>query len=191
MTAFLIISILGVSAPILALNGPPQITTHYEVLEPETWVGKELPILEHIDIAESLKKGPWLVLLYHYDCPDCAWAIPMYEQMARDLAGNEDFLRIALIAVPPYGRGSVSGNCPCALGRLAETKEWFVTTPAVALLTAGKVTSAWEGNAPDLDAILQSMAFKDNQADRSVRYTKTKVILTQNWARPLKGGEKP
>ena len=84
LTAFLTIAILGISTPILAFNEPPQITSRYEVLEPETWVGKELPILEHIDIAESLKKGTWLVLLYHYDCPDCAWAVPMYEQMARD-----------------------------------------------------------------------------------------------------------
>ena len=77
----------------------------------------------------------------------------MYEQMARELAGNEDFLRIALIAVPPYGEGPVSENSPCTLGRLAETKEWFVTTPAVALLTDGKVTSAWEEQAPDLDEL--------------------------------------
>ena len=80
MTAFLAIAILGISAPILAFNEPPQITTHYEVLEPKTWVGKELPILEYIDIAESLKKGTWLVLLYHYDCPDCVVTIPKFPE---------------------------------------------------------------------------------------------------------------
>jgi thiol-disulfide isomerase/thioredoxin len=173
MTAFLTIATLGISAPILALNEPPQITSSYEVLEPKTWVGKELPILEHIDIAESLRKGTWLVLLYHYDCTDCAWAIPMYEQMARDLAGNEDFLRIALIAVPPYGRGSVSENCPCTLGQLAETKEWFVTTPAVALLSAGKVTSAWEEKAPDLDTIIQKIAKKWKINEKSRFFSST------------------
>jgi hypothetical protein len=158
ITACLGLGILGVTIPILALNEPANVTSSYEVLEPETWVGKELPILEHIDIAETLKKGTWLVLLYHYDCPDCGWAIPMYERMARDLAGNEDFLRIALIAIPPYGRGPVSENCPCTLGKLNETKEWLVTTPAVALLTGGRVRSAWEEKAPDLDAIIQKMA---------------------------------
>ena len=133
------------------------ITAKYEVIEPETWVGKELPILEHIDIAETLKKGTWLVLLYHYDCPDCGRVIPQYEQMARDLAGNEDFLRIAMIAVPPYGRAPISPNTPCTLGKLAETKEWFVTTPAVALLKDGLATSAWEEEAPDFDTILKNM----------------------------------
>ncbi len=158
MTAFLTFATLGISTPILAFNEPPQITSSYEVLEPKTWVGKELPILEHIDIAESLKKGTWLLLLYHYDCPDCARAVPKYEQIARDLEGNEDFLQIALIAVPPYGQGPVSEDTPCLGGKLAETKEWFVTTPAVALLTDGKVTSVWEEKAPDLDTILQNIA---------------------------------
>ena len=166
-TAGIALLVLGTSAPILALNEPPQVTTHYEVLEPETWVGKELPILKHIDIAESLKKGTWLVLLYHYDCPDCAWAIPMYEQMARELEGNEDFLQIALIAVPPYGRGPVSENCPCTLGRLAEAKEWFVTTPAVALLNDGKVTSAWEEKAPDLETIIQKIAKNQKKQEKT------------------------
>ena len=157
VTACLGLGILGVTAPILALNEPARITSSYEVLEPETWIGKELPILEYIDIAEMLRKGTWLILFYHYDCPDCGWAIPMYERMARDLEGNEDFMRIALIAVPPYGRGPVSENCPCLLGKLPETKEWFVTTPAVALLKDGQVTSAWEEKAQDFDAIVQRL----------------------------------
>jgi len=157
MTAFLTIAILGISVPILAFNEPAMVTSSYEVLEPETWVGKELPILEHINLAESLEKGTWLVLLYHYDCPGCAVAILKYEKMARDLEGNEDFLRIALIAVPPYGQSPVGENSPCALGRLAETKEWFVTTPAVALLSDGNVVSVWEEKAPDFDTILQNI----------------------------------
>ncbi|HUT29914.1 MAG TPA: hypothetical protein VMX13_08990 [Sedimentisphaerales bacterium] len=68
---------LAVTTPILALNKPAVVTSAYEVLEPESWVGKQLPILEHIDIADTLKTGNWLILLYHYDCPDCAEAIPI------------------------------------------------------------------------------------------------------------------
>jgi hypothetical protein len=143
------------------------VTSSYEVLEPETWIGKKLPILEHIDIGEQLKKGIWLILLYHYDCPDCAIAIPKYENMARDFAGNEDFLRVALVEVPPYGRGPVSENSPCCLGRLAGTKEWFVTTPAVALLADGKVKQTWEEKAPDFDTILQNMVKMQKTAEKS------------------------
>jgi hypothetical protein len=91
----------------------------------------------------------------------------MYEKMARELADNEDFLQIALVAVPPYGQGPVSENSPCTLGRLAETKEWFVTTPAVALLIDGNVTSAWEENAPDLETIIQNMAKIQENVEKS------------------------
>jgi len=176
ITTCLILITLGVTTPLLAFNEPPKVTSRYEVLEPQTWVGKRLPILEYIDIAESLKEGTWLILLYHYDCPDCARAIPQYEQMARDLQGNEDFLRIALIAVPPYGRGPVSENSPCTLGRLPQTKEWFVTTPAVALLTDGRVMSAWEEKAPDFDTILQNMAKMQKTAEKSRFFVSTKHL---------------
>ncbi len=173
VTACLGLTILGVTTPILAINEPAKVTIRYEVLEPSNWVGKELPILEHIDIAESLKSGTWLVLLYHYDCPDCGHAIPMYEQMARDLEGNEDFLRIALIAVPPYGRGPVSENSPCILGHLPETKEWFVTTPATALITDGHVKAAWEEKAPNLDEILRKFTKNEKNTKKSRFYAST------------------
>jgi hypothetical protein len=81
--------------------------------------------------------------------------------------------RIALIAVPLYGRGPVSMNCPCALGKLDESKEWFVTTPATALLTDGQVKSAWEEKAPDLDAILQKMAKNVRKPDKSRFFAST------------------
>jgi len=152
-----LIILVGATA-ILALNTPAAVTSSYEVLEPETWVGRKLPILDHIDIGKQLEKGNWLILLYHYDCPDCAEAIPKYEQMARNLAGNEDFLRIALIEVPPYGQAPITQKTPCTVGRLAETKEWFITTPAVALLTDAKVAAAWEAKAPDFEAVLQKLS---------------------------------
>ena len=102
-TVTVIAGLLGLTTPILALNEPAAVTATYEVLDPETWIGRALPILEHIDIAEQIQEGTWLVLFYHHDCPDCRRALPQYAQMARDLAGNEDSLRIALIEVPPYG----------------------------------------------------------------------------------------
>ena len=162
----------GATTPILAPNEPANTTSSYEVLEPETWVGKELPILEYIDIADSLRTGNWVILLYHYDCPDCTEAIPKYEQMARDLAGNGDFLRIALIEMPPYGPPVVASGSPCTLGRLANTKEWFVTTPAVALLTDGTVKQAWEAKAPDFNAILSEISDSEEKGPfaRNIRF---------------------
>jgi thiol-disulfide isomerase/thioredoxin len=157
-TAAVGVLVLGVAGPVLAFNEPARVTARYEILEPGEWVGKELPILENIDIGERLRAGNWLVLLYHYDCPGCAEAMPMYERTARDLAGNENFLQIALIAVPPYGQAPISPGSACVLGKLNESKEWFVATPAVALLASGTVKSAWEENAPDFETILQGMS---------------------------------
>jgi hypothetical protein len=65
------------------------------------------------------------------------------------------------------------GSTACTLGQLAETKEWFVTTPAVALLSAGKVTSAWEEKAPDLDTIIQKIAKKWKINEKSRFFSST------------------
>ncbi len=167
-TAFVGVLVLGITMPLLAFNEPAAVTSTYEILEPSEWVGNELPILEHIDIGEKLKKGNWLVLLYHHGCPDCVRAILMYEQMAQDLVGNEDFLQIALIEVPPYSQGPTDENSPCILGRMDETKEWFVTTPAVALLADSKVKRAWEAKTPDFEAILQNIAQSEENVANSI-----------------------
>ncbi|MFC1676516.1 protein disulfide isomerase family protein [Planctomycetota bacterium] len=166
MLHFITIAVVGlialaITTPILALNEPAKETEQYIVLEPETWIGQKLPILENIDIGEQLKKGNWLVLFYHHDCPDCIKAIPKYEQIAHDLKGNEDFLQIALIEVPPYGQELVSENSPCVYGKLPDTKEWFITTPAAALLDNSTVTKAWEAQAPSFENIIGSFAVEN------------------------------
>ncbi|MHC4742461.1 MAG: hypothetical protein ACYS8Z_11150 [Planctomycetota bacterium] len=74
----------------------------------------------------------------------------------RNLAGNEDFRQIAPIELPPYGPSPIGRNTPCMLGRPANTGEWFVTTPAAALISDGKVGSSLEAQAPDLEAILRN-----------------------------------
>jgi hypothetical protein len=150
-------AILSITAPILALNKPEKITSSYEVLEPEIWVGKELPILEYIDIGEKLKKGNWLVLFYHYDCPDCLEAIQKYEKIFRKIDINNIALGFAIIAIPPYGEGQVIAGSPCVLGRLLDVKEWFVTTPAMVLLKDSKATQTWEQKLPDLGKILDNI----------------------------------
>ena len=43
------------------------------------------------------------------------------------MAGNDDFLQIALIELPPYAQTPIDPQTPCTLGALADTKEWFVS----------------------------------------------------------------
>jgi thiol-disulfide isomerase/thioredoxin len=128
------LSAVGISSPVLIWKEPPAVTSAYEVLEPETWVGRELPILEQIDIGEQLREGNWLVVLYHHDCPDCAEALPQIEAMARELEGNEEFLRFALVEVPPFSDKKKTNQKNIRIGQLGDCKEWFVVTPSYLLV---------------------------------------------------------
>jgi thiol-disulfide isomerase/thioredoxin len=157
------LSAIAVSSPVLLLNEPKLATSQYEVLEPETWVGKELPIIDHIDIGEKLKTGNWLIMLYHYDCPNCAEAIPKIEQMAKELQGNEDVLRFALVEVPPYGPAetdTVSPNTTCVLGKLDTSMQWFVTTPALILCVKKTTINMWT-DVPDVNTIIMTSLKKE------------------------------
>jgi len=150
-------SAIAFSSPVLILNEPKMVTSAYEVLDPETWVGRELPIIEHIDIGEQLKTGNWLVMLYHHDCPACAEAIPKIEQMAGDLKANEDFLRVALVEVPPYATEDldmIGQDSSCFLGKLDTSKEWLVETPTTALSLDNKVRSVWKDKILTFDLIV-------------------------------------
>ena len=179
-TMFAITLAIGIPAG-LAMGSytPAALTTEGEIigssefviLEPEEWTGRQFPLINHIDIGNQLAKGDWVVLLYHHDCPQCAEAIPVYEQIGRALAGNENYLQIAIIEMPPYGPNEECRPCFSVHGYLSNTKEWFVTTPVVALLRNGEVRMAWESNAPGLGVILQNMACMDNQTRPSVCYT--------------------
>jgi len=59
------------------------------------------------------------------------------------------------LPLPPFSRDLVRKNSSCLLGRLTEEKEWFITTPAVVLLTDSIVESAWEAQAPDIQTIIE------------------------------------
>ncbi len=151
------LAMLGMTTPILAISKPARVTTKYEILEPKTWVGKELPILKYIDIADQLKQGTWLVLFYHHNCPECQKAIRRYERMARELKDKNELLRVAMIEVPPCAPNAAELSRFCLWGRLFAAKEWFVTTPATALVRDRRVTAVWEIQVPDLKSILVSL----------------------------------
>ncbi len=144
-----------VSTVILVLNEPALVTSRYEVLEPTEWPGKQLPILDHIDIKDKLSEDNWLILLYHHDCYDCVEVIAKVEHMYRELDDNDDCLQLAIVAVRLFDTAPLKTNC-CP-GQLAETKEWFVTTPAIALLENGKVQSVWEEQIPNSIELFQEL----------------------------------
>jgi thiol-disulfide isomerase/thioredoxin len=106
-----------------------------------------------------------VVLMYHYDCPDCARAIPDYLEMQKSLAGNENAINFAFVEIPPYGgekRQLISPDSNAVRGRLSDKKKWFFQTPVVVVLNDGAVSGAWEGKAPNLDEILNAAFDTEN-----------------------------
>jgi len=173
----------------LIYNKPPEKTEKYEVIRPQEWTKKETvtarpviekpvdqnkpaqpkiikqaeewPMLRHIDIADSLHDGVVVVLLYHWDCPNCREAIPKYNKMCGELGGGEGSIRFAFIEIPPYGRqedNPVPPDTTCLKGRLDTSKQWYITTPLVVLTEDGTVIKTWEVQAPNLDQIFEAMS---------------------------------
>lgn len=161
ITGLISLVILTTAGCVLGFKKPAKSTSSYEVLEPQTWIGKELPILKYIDISDQLKKGSWLILFYHYDCPDCRKAIAKYEKILEtDI--NNFIVRIAFIEVPPYGPKLACQNQLYAIGKLNGLKEWFITTPATVLLKDGVVTHTWEQQITNESNILDNINVESN-----------------------------
>ena len=117
------------------------------------------PLLKDINIQHKLRAGVWIVLMYHYDCPDCAKAVPKYEEMYKSLQGNEGTPNFAFVEMPPYGNKDqqlISPDSKVVRGFLNNTQKWFFQTPVVVVLDNGAVLKAWEGKAPDLDELLNA-----------------------------------
>jgi len=93
------------------------------------------------------------------------------------MAGNKNSLAITLIEVPPYGVAPVSPRSLCTHGRLAEAKEWFITTAVVALLVKTTVKAVWEASAPELGTVLKEIAKSDTTV-RKVRPRGSIATLT-------------
>ena len=146
---------------ILITNKPPLKTDKYEVVDTTQWTKSQnlWPMLEYTDIKQQLQTGFWVILLYHYDCPDCAQAIPKYDQMHKSLKGNENAINFAFIEIPPYGRADqqlVGHDSEVVCGRLSDAKKWFLQTPVVVVLHNGEALKVWEGTAPGFDELLNA-----------------------------------
>jgi thiol-disulfide isomerase/thioredoxin len=123
----------------------------------------ELPqwklMLEHVDIVDEISSGVVVVLFYHYDCPDCREAIPLYEQYSQQLA-SDDQVRFAFINAPPYSDDSediVSPDTSAILGMLDDSRDWIFETPLIFLLRDGDLIRWWQVEYPDLDTLLNTI----------------------------------
>jgi hypothetical protein len=133
------IAVTGVSLGVAMASRSPvrdfaiASTEKFVLLEPETWVGKQLPLLGVLEGASGLASGEWTVLMHHHGCPDCERVRPDYE--SRLVRGE----RVLLIETPPYPEPSpVLGS---GHARLPSDREWFVQTPVEIVVADGVVVS--------------------------------------------------
>ena len=146
-------SMAGFEAAEVTASGKIVGNSGIVVLEPVTWVGRRFPLLEHVDIADQLAQGDWVVLLYHHDCPKCQEVLPGFEQLADRMAVQGSGIRAAVLEVPPFSLGG--GRCDqrnlvLHHGRLSDCREWFVPTPVQLVLVDGSVTTVRSGEDPTL-----------------------------------------
>jgi thiol-disulfide isomerase/thioredoxin len=156
----------SVIMPVLIFNKPADKTDKYEVVRPNEWVRREpvgekreeWSMLKHIDIADSLRSNIAIVVFYSTECDACHDAVPLYDRMSRDLAGNKDSIQFAFIEVPPYASEKdsiVPVDSPTLRGRLDSSKKWYIQTPLVVVVQDGVVVKFWESKTPQLDEMLE------------------------------------
>jgi len=109
------------------------------VLEPESWVGRRLPLLPHITGVNRLDEGKWLVLLHSRGCPECEAVI---DDVSRRVAAGQWEGQVALVELPSLrpGRSDPVRYPGCQVGQLDRSRDWFAETPITLELTDGTVT---------------------------------------------------
>jgi hypothetical protein len=121
--------------------------------KPWLWLG-------YIDIAEQLKQGLVVVLMYHHDCSTCATMVPKYDRYFRKMKeAGDDSMKIAFLAIPPYSeKGLVPTDTLCLRGKLSDKQKWAITSPYVVALIDGEVVKTWkQGTAPEPEKIMDEI----------------------------------
>lgn len=108
------------------------------VLEPESWIEKELPLFTRFtqqNDHEMLKVGTWHILLVHVDCSKCA-------QMLSDLK-EQQTKGVAIVVIPSdFQNDPPQTSFPTFI--LDRENDWFITTPYVVTIKDGICISAGE-----------------------------------------------
>ena len=115
-------------------------------------------LLGGILITAAILKG--YQLLTEPVAENSIWTSKLFliAQVELELLLLSNILRQALIEVPTYNHSQINPNSPCTLGRMDNSKEWFISTPSVAILTNSNVKQAREEKTPDFETIIESIA---------------------------------
>ncbi len=114
-----------------------------QIFEADEWVGKQLPFLDDIDIANQISIGDWTVLLFHHDCSKCSKAIAEIQRKISTVQrfSNPSGESVAFVEMPPYGEASPEIYISAIIGHVQPTSKWSVKTPSVLHILNGVVQS--------------------------------------------------
>lgn len=101
--------------------------------------------LKKIDIADTIRDGINITVLYRFDCDKCHEAMPLLEEYAEQFGTD---VRIALIELPPYGEpedSPVAVDTKCLTGKYVTEDKVFVSTPVIVVTIDGIAIKAWSG----------------------------------------------
>ena len=136
---------LGYTAQVLDEDGIISGKGNEIILEPEKWIGKKFPLMNHIEISELPKDDVWLVLLYHHNCSACRESVEQYSKLAIEFAQKEKRPKIAIIEVPPFetNRDTKNKDCPAVHGKLDGKRKWKIKTPVLILVDNSNYSVDW------------------------------------------------
>lgn len=112
-------------------------------LRPKTWIGEPFPLADYIDVGRKLKKEKWTVLIFNHKSPNVNKMLEKCETLSRDLAARNETMKVAIIEVPPFGRGGplpASPDVPCLIGCLNEAQDWVMGKSFLLVIENGVVT---------------------------------------------------
>jgi hypothetical protein len=126
-------------------------------LEPETWVGKKLPLLNYIMASELPKEDVWLILLYNHRCSSCRECVVLYTDLAAEFIEEKNCPKIMLLETPPFEK-SISETAQKAnviYGQLDGARKWHANTPVLLLVDQGTVQNIF--TSPRDTALIRSI----------------------------------
>ena len=124
---------------------PSRGSSRFVVLEPETWIGKPLPILSEVDSpAMDLKHGEWRLFLISHACSRCeSFLAEHFSAARRDRQGfsaeNMDHRDVVLDLADGWSveLGDIARQVPVM--HMKGGKEYFSELPVELKLSDGRV----------------------------------------------------
>ena len=125
---------------------------------------EEWKCLKKIDIADKIRKGMNIILLYRDDCDKCHEAMPMFEEYATQFGTGENSIRIAFVQLPPFDEdkpSSIPPDTKCFTGKYNpdENETVFGATPITVITIDGVAVKMWVGtdDIPTFDDLMDAM----------------------------------